>query len=159
VADQISSGFVSQVGSVSVEISSSGHSEEELFFFGVLFRDTCVLHEGLLVSALKESVSITLSAKVLSQLLVGADQLLDGVVLRTDVNLFHLMAVDELLQVRDLLSQNLFGGDLASLAGMSRVFFLEDLLLNPELLDDSLERFHKDFKFADGLVSACSDSY
>jgi hypothetical protein len=69
------------------------------------------------------------------------------------------MAVDELLQVANLLSQNLLGGDFASLTGVSGVLFLEDVLFDSELLDYSLERFHKDFKLADALVTACSNSY
>ena len=69
------------------------------------------------------------------------------------------MAVDELLQVANLLSQNLLGGDFASLTGVSGVLFLEDVLFDSELFDYSLEGFHKNFKLADALVTACSDSY
>ena len=69
------------------------------------------------------------------------------------------MAVDQLLQVANLLSQNLLGGDFASLTGVPGVFFLEDIFFDSELLDYSLERFHKNFKLADALVTACSDPH
>lgn len=69
------------------------------------------------------------------------------------------MAVDELFQVADLLFQNLFGGNFASVTGITGIFFLEDFLFISKLVDYSLERFHKNFKFTYSLVSTCSDSY
>lgn len=110
------------------------------------------------VFALQESVSVSLSDQVFSQLLVGLDELLDGPFSLVEVDLLHLVAMHNLLEIVDLLSESFLGRDLVLLASTLGVFPFESLALSPEFLNDSLERFNEHLELANALATLGSQS-
>jgi hypothetical protein len=84
--------------------------------------------------------------EVLLQVLVGVDQLLDGLLLLIQVDLFHFVGGNDGLEVADLLSQGLLERSLPGLASVLAVLPLEVVVLGLELLYDSLEGLNHHLK-------------
>jgi len=144
---------VAKEARIAIHVAACGHSKDQVLVLGVLLGHTGVLGEHLLVLAFDQGVSIHLSGQVLPELLVGFDELFDGPFPLVEVDFLHLVAVDQLLEVVDLLSQGLLRGHLVLLACSFGALLSQNLALNFLFLDDSLERLDEHLKFSDALAS------
>ena len=145
--------WVSKEARVAIHVASGGHSEDKILILGVLLSHAGILGEHLLVLAFEQGVSINLPSQVLPELLVCVDELFDGPLPLVEVDFLHLVAVYQLLEVADLLSQGLLRDHLVLLAGSFGALLSQNLAFNLLFLDDSLERLHEHLKFGDALAS------
>ena len=145
--------LVSEEARVAIHVATCGHSEDQILILGVLLGYAGVLGEHVLVLAFEQGVSVHLPGQVLPELFVCLDELFDGPLPLVEVDFLHLVAVDQLLEVVDLLSQGLLRGHLVLLACSFGALLSQNLALDFLFLDDSLERLDKHLKFSDALAS------
>merc|ERR1712021_194490 len=134
--------IVSQVVIVPPDVCACHGAEYHFFVLRIFSIQDVMLDQHALVLAFEQGVAVNFPVEVVSELLVGVNELLDSPLALIQVDVLHLVALHKGLEIADLLSEGLLRVDLVSTSTMLVVLLLEVLVLNLQLLNHSLQRLH-----------------